>query len=120
MPPKKVKTEVRINDPELDVAIRTFAHWRSERSKAEKLEKEAKETLAQMLSGPHKEHGADVYRTSDNVAVSMTYSSGQPRISGDRLMELGVTPDVIAQATSRNPYYQYSPQITQPVSLLPE
>ena len=113
MPPKQ-KVEVRIDDPNLDVAIRTFAHWRKQRSDAEKLEKEAKEILVKGVSGYHQEHGADLYRTSDNVAVAISDNAGQSRIDGEVLLMSGVSPEIIAKATNRSPFYVYTPNVTAP------
>ena len=109
------KTEVRINDINLEVAIRTFAHWRKQKSNATKLEEEAKAVLIDALDGYRKEHGEKgIFRTSESVSITVGSNAGAGHISGDELLMLGVSPEVIAKATKRTPYDTYQSNVVVP------
>ena len=120
MPPKKKEyIGVNINDPELNAAIIGFDHLRAARLKATNtpLEDEAKKQVAELLSGYHEEHGVDIYRTDDYVAVRVNLNAGQSHIDGKKLLELGVDPEIIKKATIRNPYLIYTPLVTPAPSI---
>ena len=114
----KQKIEVYVNDIQLDIAIRTYDHWRNRRLNSGKLEEEAKGELLKALEGHHKEHNADVYYTSGNVSVTLVNYAGQPRISGSSLLAQNVRPEAIAVATNRSPYTVYTPRVEHPLSLI--
>ena len=114
MPPKfkpKKRTEVRINDPDLNAAILSFNRLRAPRLSATHQSEEDvfKKQVAELVAGYHKEHGVDIYRTSNGVAIQLAPNAGQASIDGKKLLELGVDPDIIKKATVRNPYIVYTP-----------
>ena len=72
------KTEVSIADPTLDYVLRQFSLQRQVRLDAEKAEEATKSSMAGMLEGYVNEHGADIYRTSDTVTVTVANRGEQP------------------------------------------
>ena len=111
MTTKNEKVEVQLADADLEAAIRVFAHYRSERLEIAKLEEAAKGSLLELLDGYQKEYGADTYRTSPHVSVTVRHYEGQGRIDGQILLEKGVDPEIIKLATKRTPYSTYTPNV---------
>jgi len=108
MPPKKPpKTETRLLDQDLAMAIRKYHAIKESRKQMEKNEAELKDQMVKLLVPYEQEFGTDVYLVN-GAKVALVPNIGRAIISSDKLLEQGVDPEVIGNATSRTPYVQYN------------
>ena len=123
MPPKKRRTVVRVNDPELESAIIEYDRYRTMRLGIEKAAEQVKDSsenpvrtyMESILQRYNAEYGdVDVYVVSDFVTLSITRKAGAARLDGSKLIAAGVDPGVIKNATMRTPYNVYTPTVKKP------
>ena len=95
----KTLTTVEVGPDAEDAAVR-LAQARQVRKMWEDTEKEAKRDLDMALVGAGE---ADVYITG-TMEIKVTNNKGQGRLSTDKLLDQGVSPEVILNATTRTPY----------------
>ena len=95
----KTLTTVEVGPDAEDAAVR-LAQARQVRKMWEDTEKEAKKDLDKALEGADE---ADVYITGA-IEIKVTNNKGQGRLSTDKLLDQGVSPEIIANATTRTPY----------------
>ena len=111
MPKKPEKPTVKINDPKVNAWARTYRALANDRKVLDEKEKEAKQMLGEAIEGYVSEHGVARFVTG-NVTVNVIPLSGG-NINGTRLLELGVTPEVIAQATDSWESVRYDVRIKE-------
>ena len=119
MPKSEPKAELTVNDPRLAAVLWTLNNIRQQISPLRKAEDETKAEATQLLSGYLAESGAGVVHASDEVSVTIGNNPGQPRIDGQRLLELGVSPEIVQQATKRSPFVTLTIKVKTPISLAP-
>lgn len=107
MPKKETKPTVKLNDKCVNARARSLALHSKNRKMVEDVEKDAKAKLAESLEGYIAENGVAKFVTG-NVTINVIEGTSNPRIDGERLLELGVSPEIVKQATiPGTPYYQY-------------
>ena len=104
---KPKKPIVPINDPKLRCALDKYESLSKAHTDIGKQKDAQKDVVATLLQGYRDEHGDDVRFKLGKLSVIITKNPGAPFISGSRLLELGVKPDIIAEATNRTPSESY-------------
>lgn len=121
----KTKTVISLIDPTTEQAIREYHAVKKARSSLEKREKELKTQLAELMVRYQDEYQIDTDALPLTVPLAPLWYSfngaeirprsltGAPRISGDKLLERGVDPEILAFATTSTPYTQYDTDIRE-------
>lgn len=108
MPSKKeTETETKLGDGRLAMAIRMYHASKEARKQAEATEKDFKDNMIKLLVPYEQEFGTDVYLVN-GAKVTLVPNIGRATISADKLLEQGVDPEVIGNATTRTPYTVYN------------
>jgi len=106
MPKVKEKTETKLGDQNLAMAIRRYHAIKEARKKMEKDEEELKAVMLKLLNPYKQEFGTDIY-VVNGAKVTLVPNIGQARISSQKLLDQGVDPEVVGNATTRTPYTVY-------------
>ena len=111
-------------DQTVESVIREYVSVKAARLSLDKKEKELKSELAKLVA-PYREEFSEIAGASDGglgpcpwlnfggAEVRPVDYSGSGHISGDRLRERGVDPEIIGFATSATPYTQYNVRILE-------
>lgn len=94
------KQIVKVCDQKLNAVARKYEGLATTRKKVANDEEHAKTELTEAIKGHIAEHGTNVRFQTGRVVITPSVRSGQSRISGEKLLELGVSPDIIKQATT--------------------
>ena len=99
------KVEIAIEDEELLADLRRRERLLRSKREWDAKYKELKGRVMQRLRTYRDEFGDDtVFYVLEGATVSVTSSDGAARVSAERLLELGVAPEIIEQATNKTPY----------------
>ena len=107
MPKTKVKTETTLVDNQLAMAIRKYHAIKEARKQIEKDEAKLKQDMVKLLARYEQEFGTDIYIAS-GAKVTLVPNVGRPIVSAEKLLDQGMDPEVVGNATTRTPYITYT------------
>ena len=111
--PKNTKPTVKLSDQALNCAARSYHLHNKNRKMVADAENEAKEKLAAILDGYIAENGVSKFVTGA-VTINVIAGTSNSRIDGEKLLALGVSPEILKQATiPGTDYYQYRVSIKE-------
>ena len=107
MPKAAKKTETKLGDQNLAMAIRKYHAIKESRKKIEKDEEDLKAQMIKLLVPYEQEFGTNIY-IANGAKVTLVPNIGRAIVNVDKLLEQGVDPEVVGKATSRTPYTVYN------------
>ena len=95
----KKKPVVELNDPKLRAAVDRFEQLSKAKTDIEKQRDQAKDWLLELAEGYRAEHGDEPRFKLGKLSFIIVKGTSTPRIDPEKLLELGVTPKIILEAT---------------------